>query len=373
MSSNRQAGLAWLASAAAFSAMAAASPALAQTTCPGLTPVGPTGATVPNPGGMPGNCTSAFSGGMVSLSGHLIANSTDTFTGTQYTYDQQGHLVDETYSDGLSVTFGETGGPGLNQVDDPLGHVTTLTYDAGHSLTSVTDPSSHVTTYTYDAGEHVTSTDVLGHLSTYTYDPDDRMETSTDPDGKTTTYTYDPGGPLGQSSNSGGMTTYTYDPGDGLLSQVTDPLGHTTSYTYDADDRVIAETISGPTADVVTYTYDAFGNLIEETDSLLGITTFTYDAQGNLIEETDPAGQSILESWNDGLLQSLTDPSGNTITYTYDAQHQLIGEIDPGGLTVSYAYVPEPQAWALMLAGFAGVGFALRRRAARRSLGLARA
>ena len=48
---------------------------------------------------------------------------------------------------------------------DPLGRVTTYTYDANGDLVSVTDPEGETTAYTYDSNHQMlTITDARGHV-----------------------------------------------------------------------------------------------------------------------------------------------------------------------------------------------------------------
>jgi YD repeat-containing protein len=149
-------------------AASAAGPASA---CPGQASVGPSGATVPAPGGMPANCTVAFSDGTVNYAGGVTGYAADGFTGVTTIYDQEGQIVGVTNSLGETtyLTPAPTAAP-VATLTDPLGHVTRFSYDATGSVAQVVDP--------------------MGETTRYQYDSSNRADTVTDPQGRVTTYDY---------------------------------------------------------------------------------------------------------------------------------------------------------------------------------------
>ena len=108
-------------------AASAAGPASA---CPGQASVGPSAATVPAPGGMPANCTVAFSDGTVNYAGGVTGYAADGFTGVTTIYDQEGQIVGVTNSLGETtyLTPAPTAAP-VATLTDSLGHVTRFSYD----------------------------------------------------------------------------------------------------------------------------------------------------------------------------------------------------------------------------------------------------
>lgn len=337
----------------------AAAPALAD--CPGRAPVGVTGASRAAPQGAPGNCTTAYDGGMVTLSGQVMGTVTDTYTMTRYQYDYHGEILAQTTSDGITTYFGHDGP--VTEVTDPLGHTTRFTYDATHDLTQVTDTAGGRVTYGYDAQNRVTGiTDAMGRPSTYGYDAGSGlMDTTTDGMGATTTYQYDGLNRITGSTMGGVTTSYVYDPGDGALTGTSDTLGRTTSYQYDALNRMTGETdVFGGSTETTTYTYDALGDVLSQTDPMGRVTTYTYDALGEMLSQTNPDGSTIYDSWSNGLLQSQTDPLGHTTTYSYDPLHRLIGESGPDGASSFAPGIPEPASWVLMMIGFGALGLRMR-------------
>ncbi len=217
---------------------------------------------------------------------------------------------------------------------------------------------SPVTRYRYDlAGNLEATIDPLGRITSNTYDALGRLCTTTspDPDGLQ--------GPLPAL-----ISTFRYDVVGNLLS-TTDHLGRTTTSTFDSRNRVVA--ITQPDADladyflapVTRYSYDLVGNRIQETDALGNttdfvydnlnrltstilpdalindrlarpMTTFTYDLDGNLTSSTDAAGRTSLYYYdllNRKYQERTTDPDGAAIgnfplimIYSYDAVGNLL-------------------------------------------------
>lgn len=91
------------------------------------------------------------------------------------------------YVDGNGAAWGFTYDAMMNRavtMTDPLGHVTSNSYDANGNLTSKTAADGGVTAYTLDGVGNITaSTDALGNTTTYTYDKMYNMTSGTDPKG----------------------------------------------------------------------------------------------------------------------------------------------------------------------------------------------
>lgn len=204
-------------------------------------------------------------------------------------YDQAQRVIKQTTAAGdLLLAYGVDGSDAQTTITSPGGRVTKETYRSGQMIkrvagagttqqatwtytydqntfgtTSLTDPLGHVTTATYDgSGNRLTGVDPANHQSSWTYNALNEVTTATDPAGTTTTYTYDTAGdPLSISTPLTGTsqtatTTYahtdTAHPGD--VTAITDPNGQTT-----------------------TLTHTATGTLASSTDPLGNATSFTYD------------------------------------------------------------------------------------------------
>lgn len=279
------------------------------------------------------------------------------------------------------------------QAQDPLGRVTSATYDAWDEPLTRTDGLGHVSSWTYDgagnvlttttpvssgvgattslaygmgamAGEVVSVTDPLGHVTTLGYDGAGDRTSVTDALGDVVSATYDAvGRVLTTTSATGGVTTYAYD-GAGRVTSVSDPLGRVTGYGYDADGNltstvdasgVVTTTVfdavgrptsvtraDGTTAAVTTVTaYDADGRVVSRTDGNGQVTGYAYDALGRVVSSTDPLSRVTVYGYDlVGNLVTTTDPSGGVTTRTWDADGELTGVSYSDGVTpgVTYGY-----------------------------------
>ncbi|KRQ00644.1 RHS repeat-associated core domain-containing protein [Bradyrhizobium manausense] len=218
--------------------------------------------------------------------------------------------------------------------------VTTIAYDPIFSKpTRITDPLGLVTSISYDArGNLLTSTLDFGsssHLNarnSFTYNDVGQVLTATDPLGVITQFSYD---------GSGNQTAILRDAGTGRLNQqtslaynlqgdvvsVVDSRGNAKTYAYDAARRLTATT-SPPTS-------AAPGGL---TSSL------NYDPDGHVLITQDSAGGSILRTVRasyslTGKIATLTDANNNPPTkFNYNQVDQLASITDPVGRTTLYGY-----------------------------------
>ncbi len=290
-----------------------------------------------------------------------------------------GNLTQVTDAYGRTLTFAYNSQNKLVSVTDPLGRVTTVTYDStGHKLTQVTDPNGKSIRYTYNTFYQPTGkTDKAGRTFTYSYtsglpglptavkdsassasatlsNPGDwatnatdlalylervyTPATTTDTDGRGNLwkYQYDTNGYLLQTvAPDSTTTTYTYDPTTLQVASKTDANGNTTSYLYDSEGNRLQTTDA--LGHVTTYTYEPIFNMMTSmTDPRGRVTTYTIDpSNGNQTKETDPLGQT--QSWtydSHGNVLTDTDKNGNVTQYQYDAFGNMIQETDALGTSV---------------------------------------
>jgi YD repeat-containing protein len=191
----------------------------------------------------------------------LAVNTARTWT-TTYTYGavpgvllqkiEDGPRTDVTdvtttdyYSADASCQGGHFGCRGqLQQVTDALGHVTRLTrYSAHGQVEELIDPNGLVTTLTYDLRQRLLSFDAGGETTTYSYDPAGQVTKVARPDGSYLAYSYDAAHRLTQTQdNLGNTLTYTLDAlGNRIQEEAHDPSGqlaHSQSRVYDALSRL---------------------------------------------------------------------------------------------------------------------------------------
>jgi RHS repeat-associated protein len=207
-----------------------------------------------------------------------------------------------------------------------------------------------------------------GLTTTYTYDPTGGIATETDPDGHTTSYSYDSDGNVTSATDAlDNTTTSTYNSLDEPLT-VTDPAGIETEYTYDSDGNLTSKVIDGHDALATTATYTVCetscptgfeqGDLESVTDPDGNTTSYTYDTYGDLSSSSVTAGsltdttkyaynslgELYCETSPNATADSVTCPSfgssrvADTTTYTYDADGNQTAVTDPDGNTTSYTY-----------------------------------
>ncbi len=257
-------------------------------------------------------------------------------------------------------------------VTNPLGKVTTYTFDAqGRELTVTGQASTHCpATYkerTYDShGYPAASSDFNDVITGYTYNSKGQLtetrENAGDPaNQRVTTYTWNSDNRLIRTVVAGfSQTDITYTTNGRVASRKVTTLSSyggagrslTTTYAYTTGSNglVTKLVVTGPSpTDVTTYTYSAAGDLTSVANALshkvtyasynaLGlpgkvtdvngaVTTYTYDARGRMAQATqviNGANQTTKVAYN--ALGQPTDtwtPDGRHITHTYDAAYRL--------------------------------------------------
>ncbi len=293
-----------------------------------------------------------------------------------YSYGSNGLLSAKTDPEGHQTSYGYDTNNRLTTATDPEGRTGSYAFPAMVSAGKIPDPYPVATlpqkqfvvtekdggnqTSVYDTRTETvkTSTDPLGNVTSYTYDSQGNILTRTEPGIGTTTYTYDTKGnvltlkdPLDQTTifsyNSfsqiltrtapgGAVTAYSYDTGGNLLT-ITAPDGAIIRYSYDSKGNIL--TITDPKGAVTTLGYDTASNLTSITRPDSAVTSFTHDANGNILTSTDPLGKVTSYSYDSrNRLVTSTDPLGNVTTYSYDANGNLQGITDANGQSTSYQH-----------------------------------
>lgn len=260
-------------------------------------------------------------------------------------------------------------------VENPLGGVSTMSYDASDQLVSVTDPSGAVTTYAYDELGRVTSAvspggnaagitvedrldfttactyDELGNPLTvtdedgttaYGYDEMNRPRSITDPRGKTKSVVYGPSGQPEKISYPDGSTDrFTYNPATEERASWTDPQGLTTTYSRDGLKRVT--TLPDGSSSAIEKTVDwgyssgAVTTKIFDDQSPGGRTVSSVEALESTITPGSSWKEDIeTESNKAGLITEETRDYKST-SYAYDGFGRLAGQTGTGR-DVGYEY-----------------------------------
>ena len=293
------------------------------------------------------------------VGGYLSSQTDPLGHVTSYTYNTRGQLAAKTDADSKVTSYEYDAAGNLLRTVDANGKSITMTYDANHQKTSVTDQNGNQIEYSYNGnmkndlitypddttvryefdGEDrpIRAYDRANHITEMVYDDGGRLITRKLPDNSTVQYEYDSVGNLIKETNPKGGVTVKTYDKNGNVLSVTDPAGNITYYEYNALSKV-KRMINALTGATV-YTYSAAGDLLQETDPLGKSKVYTYDAFGNLLTETDPEGNVTTYTYDacDNLL-TVKDPLNNVTTYTYDALHRLATVKDARNYTVGYGY-----------------------------------
>jgi len=240
--------------------------------------------------------------------------------------------------------------PGLlKTITDPLGHITSFTYDAlGRRLTS-TAPGDRTTHYTYDSvGRLEIVEDPLNRKDWTCFDAAGRVIRSVQNasgDGGTPqtdpcdSVTYQPSGQVDEDR----ITSTVYDDSGNVIATI-DPAGIITRTYFDADNRpyIVVQNLDGPGI------YDPAPQRDPDEPNKNLRTDTTYDNRGRVIATTDPLGiitrtyyddldrpTIVIQNFVSGSINdpppawSATYPDRNVRTEsTYDAAGNLIATKD---------------------------------------------
>ncbi len=224
---------------------------------------------------------------------------------------------------------------------------TSYQYDANGNVTQITDPLGHVTSQSYDALDRLkqqvlpaAASGAVRPTITPAYNGQSQTTGITDPRNLSTQYGVDGLGNLSSlTSPDTGNTGNTYD-AQGNLKTSKDARGFITTFTYDALNRPTKIAYSNGTATSFEYdggtsgTANVKGRLTKISDES-GNTLFTYDTLGHLLSKKATIGSGsgaiiLTTSYTygttgsaTGKLTSLTYPSANRLNYSYDVNGRV--------------------------------------------------
>jgi RHS repeat-associated protein len=302
-------------------------------------------------------------------------------------YDAQGRVDWQSDFMGRTTSFDYISVPGSTKVTDPMGNATLFTYTYGLltsetrgygtakaatwtyayepwtlGVASITDPLGNVSTRSYDPqGNLIASTDPLGRPATASFNALNEPTSTTDARGVTTTYTYDAAGNLTRRStpwaegppNAVQAVVYHHDdaahPGD--VTSVTDPLAKTTVLSYDAygdpagatdplgnRSQSCHDSVGRPRA-AITPKGTAAGATCASPAPAPFTTYVTTNAFGDVLTQTDPLGHQTVRTYDaDGRLKTLRDADGNTTSYDYDKDGEPTLVTRADATTLAYGY-----------------------------------
>jgi RHS repeat-associated protein len=282
---------------------------------------------------------------------------------TAYAYDDEGRLLSVTAPRGRATThtahdsFGNAG-----EITDPLGNVTSRTYDGRGRLRRQADTLGHETQETWDGLDRLVRTARTAGTGSddevveTEYYPGGEVRLVRNPNGAETAYTIDGLSRVVATSTTfdGQMltTAATWD-ANGNKETETDRRGVTRRNTYDELNRLVAVEVAsglpdeGPTGRIASYTYDLVGNRLSETN-LAGLTTRfeldgLYRVIARLLPEANPTtAQPYREAFlydRVGNLLSQTDANGHARTFEYDGLNRRTRTTNALGQAVTTTYL----------------------------------
>ena len=261
---------------------------------------------------------------------------------TTYAYDGFGNVTGMTYLSATpsAVTWKFTYEQAFQQlqtITDPLGHITSFTYDGDARLSQWTDALGHSTSFAYDEEGRLKSvTDALNHTTSYEYAGADLVAVTNALGQRSTRFADATGRTVSLTDPLGNQTSYSYDNNDNVLT-MTDPLGHKVTLAYDPDDNLLS--VTSPNSGTTRYDYDFLGQRTTRTDPLGRADIHVFDGVGKELRHTDRKGQITTGSYDVlDRLRQITFNDASTLTLTWDAGNRVISFADSLNGTISRGY-----------------------------------
>ncbi|MBP9663424.1 MAG: RHS repeat protein [Pyrinomonadaceae bacterium] len=232
----------------------------------------------------------------------------------------------------------------LEEIEDPYGKKTNLTYDARGRTNTITNPLGHVTDYNYFDDTQRKVEMIYPNLDkiTYKYDIRRLLESVTDERGKITNYEFDPQyrlkkitDPLGHAREFGYNSM-------SFMTSSKDGLGNITNYVPDDFDRLKEIEYPAPTVGAPRlkekFEYDKVGRIKKTIDTANRDTVYTYDDTNRKITVTNAELESTELKYNARFQNiEVKDALNQVYTFTYDPLNRMLTQSRAGG-TMSFEY-----------------------------------
>jgi len=270
---------------------------------------------------------------------------------TSFGHDTVGNTTSITDPNGNQTTFIYDNQRRLTQKTEaaPFAYLAQFGYDDSGNLTSLKKqisgmPAWQMYTYGYSATNKKTSeTDPLGKVTTWTFDGADRLQTLTDEQLRQWQYAYDALNRLYTVTDPASIVadTRTYTT-NGLSYQITDARSKTTIYSYDGFDRLNKRTFHDTTFEQNS-SYDANGNVLTYVTRSGNTVTRTYDVLNRLSTKV-PQGQATVTLTYDlaGRVTKMNkptvsgDPSTGDFQFFFDTAGRFFQEQYPDSKQVTH-------------------------------------
>ena len=122
-------------------------------------------------------------------------------------------------------------------------------------------------------------TDPMGGVTSYTWDDNRRPSTVMDAEGDTTSFSYDAAGRLVEKALPGDLVTFTWDDGDNLVAVSDSDSSVTFAHDHLGQPLESTQTIDGFGSETLTWTWDLRG-LPTSMTGPAGTIAYSWDASG---------------------------------------------------------------------------------------------
>jgi YD repeat-containing protein len=297
-----------------------------------------------------------------------------TFTySTPVSIDSVLEETEETVTDQVDATtsffYTDMDNPCLpTSITDPLGQITSQTYNAHGQVTSITQPTTggtKATGFSYHATTHDLSvqTDALGNETQYLRNLNGmvgevKMYEGTVGSGTlvsdVTSLLNAVGMSLGTSDSVSGLTTaHSYNDNGATTATMselgcensvsfTDAASHAMPSKMDltAPSKGSVDSIQLPLIPAPTFPFDPFQPFPATSTNTQGeTTTYTYLDNGNVYTVTNHLNQTTQWQYDDfGRTSSIADPFGKVTSYQYNLNSQMTSKSVSGEGTSTYVY-----------------------------------
>ncbi|WP_422769935.1 HNH/endonuclease VII fold putative polymorphic toxin [Plantactinospora sp. WMMC1484] len=275
------------------------------------------------------------------LAGRITRWADRNGTEYRYGYDEEGRCVATTGTGGcLTGRLHHDPAARTTTVVDSLGNETVYQLNELRQAERITDPLGNVTTCTWDRYDRkLSETDPLGRTTRYGYDDDGNLVEVVRPDGARATARYNHlHQPLTVTDHDGAVWRRAYD-ARGNLTMLADPAGATTWYRYDRSGHLTE--VVDPLGNTLRIGTDRAGLINQVVDATGAVTRYRRDPAGRVVEVTDPLGGTTRLGWTvEGRLAWRRRPDGAGEEWRYDPEGNLVAHIDPSGATTLVEFGP---------------------------------
>lgn len=238
----------------------------------------------------------------------------------------QGSTIKVESGHGREMTMNLVGAR-IEEIVDPAGNTTKVTYDTNGDIITIMDANSNAIGFQYDANHRMTR-ETLKNGTYYDVAYDDTNNIRKILDGQ--------GNLVVRVSCTNGFPDLrgTYKPaGDVILTDA-----NSNAWTYERDNIGRVKKITDPESHFSTFVYGTSGNgkdlLVSKTDERNHTTTFTYNSLQLLTKRTDPDQSDYLVSYYlsggaKDYVYTQTFPGDRVWTYEYNSDRDTTKIIDP--------------------------------------------